>query len=80
LARAQLEAALTQEERPAVAAERETEVEDDERREDEGRIGLEDQRRDLGQPLAVEVEEEADDRKRDDDREDRPRLTQPARE
>ena len=43
-------------------------------------LACEDQLRDLGQPLAVQVQEEGDDPERDDDRQDRPRLAQPLTE
>ena len=40
-------------------------------------VRLEDELRDGRQALTIQVEEEADDRQRDDDREDRARLAQP---
>ena len=64
--------------RPAQPAQGETRVEHDERDQHEDRVGTRDQLGDLGQGLAVERNEEADDRERDEDRDDGPRLAKPA--
>ncbi len=80
VAQADDEPGLAQEPFPAIATQREPEVEDDERERDIGRVRLQDQLRDRGQPLPIEVQEEGDDPERDDDRQDRPRLAQPLTE
>ena len=66
-----------QEERPAQPAQREAGVEDEEGERHEPEVGLGDQPRDLGQLRAVEDHEHGDDREREEDRDDRPRLAQP---
>ena len=67
-----------QEQRPAVAAQREAEVVDDEGREHEDGIRAEDQLRNPLELVPVQADEGGDDRERDGDRDDRPGLAEGA--
>ena len=71
-----LEARPVEQHRPALAAQREAEVEHEERDQHQRRVRAGDEARDLRQRLAVEADEHGDDRERDEDRDDRLRLAQ----
>ena len=74
------EAGPAEEQRPAIAAEGETGIEDEERDEHQRRVRSADERRDLRERLEVQPDEDADDRERHQDRDDRLRLAQPLAE
>src|SRR4051794_21058479 len=74
------EAGAAQQDRPAQAAQREARVEDEEGDDHERRVGAGDEAGDLRQRRAVQRDEEPDDEERDEDRDERLRLAQPAAE